>query len=313
MKGKKVVITGGAGFIGSNLAAALYKHNKVVVVDDLSSGRKENMAYSKNDRISFIKADISRLESLKSIMEGVDYVFHLAAIPSVLQSISNPHLTNDVNVNGTMNVLVASKENGVKKVVFTSSAAVYGNIESVPITEDMHAAPNSPYGVQKLGAEHYCRVFYEVYGLATTSLRLFNVFGPNQDPSSQYSAVIPKFIMSLKKNTPPTIYGDGNQTRDFIFVEDVVSACILAAGNTRSNGMSINIAGGRETTVNDLASMISEKMDKSIEPVHSEAKKGEIRRSFADISLADSILGFSPKFSLDGGLDITVDHFNKQD
>jgi UDP-glucose 4-epimerase len=312
MKNSKIAITGGAGFIGSNLAKALYEDNEVVVIDDLSTGRMKNIHdLVKGEFITHKNESITNLDLLNSAFEGVDMVFHLAAIPSVQQSISEPALTNEINLKGTLNVLLASKENDVKKVVYASSAAVYGNLETVPLKEDMPKIPESPYGAQKLGGEHYLRVFYEVYGLATTSLRFFNVFGQNQDPSSQYSPVIPKFIEALAQNKPPTIYGDGNQTRDFIYVEDVVSACILASESSPSNGKVLNIAGGVETSINDLAEFLSREMAKEIEPVHTEERKGEIRRSYADISLAKEIMNFKCEFSLTSGLNRTIDHFTK--
>ncbi len=312
MRNKKVVITGGCGFIGAKLVYALFKNNEVVVVDDISTGKLENINdLEKNQEITLVKGDIRDLDLLKKTFSNADYIFHLASIPSVIMSVKEPELTNEVNVTGTMNVLIAAKDSAVKKVIFASSAAVYGNIPTVPLNEDMPTLPDSPYGAQKLGGEHYLRVFYEVYGISTTSLRFFNVFGPKQDPKSEYSPVIPKFISNMQKNTPPVIFGDGNQTRDFIFVEDVVAANILAAENNASNGKSINIACGMETSVNDLALKIKDIMGKEIEPEHSEPKEGEIIRSFADISLAKTFLDFTPKFSLKDGLKITIEHFNE--
>jgi UDP-glucose 4-epimerase len=310
MKNKKVAITGGCGFIGANLVYALYKDNDVMVVDDISTGKLENIEdLIRNQEITLVKGDIRDLELLKKTFSNTDFVFHLASIPSVIMSVKEPELTNEVNVTGTMNVLIAAKENGVKKVIFASSAAVYGNIPTVPLNEDMSPHPDSPYGAQKLGGEHYLRVFYEIYGIPTTSLRFFNVFGPKQNPSSEYSPVIPKFINNLKKNTPPVIFGDGKQTRDFIFVEDVVTANIMAAENDASNGKSINIACGMETTVNDLAQKIKDIMGKDIELEHSEPKEGEIIRSFADITKAKTFLDFTPKFSLENGIKTTIEHF----
>jgi UDP-glucose 4-epimerase len=310
MRNKKIVITGGCGFIGTNLVYALYKDNEVMVIDDISTGKVENIEdLVKNQEITLVKGDIRDLDLLKKTFSNTDYVFHLASIPSVIMSVKEPELTNEVNVTGTMNVLIAAKDSAVKKVIFASSAAVYGNIPTVPLNEDMSPLPDSPYGAQKLGGEHYLRVFYEIYGIATTSLRFFNVYGPKQDPKSQYSPVIPKFINILAKNTPPVIFGDGNQTRDFIFVEDVVAANILAAENNASNGKSINIACGIETSVNDLALKIKDIMGKEIEPEHSEPKEGEIIRSFANITKAKTFLDFTPKFSLKDGLKITIEHF----
>jgi UDP-glucose 4-epimerase len=312
MKNKKIVITGGAGFIGSNLANAIYENNEVIILDDVSTGRMQNIQeLATNQDIEFIKGSVADLDLLRKIFKGVDYVFHLAAIPSVIQSISDPQLTNSVNLNGTINVLMAAKENQVKKVVYASSAAVYGNTDIIPIQEKNQTMPESPYGTQKLGGEHYLRVFYEVYGLATTSLRYFNVFGPKQDPSSHYSPVIPKFITAISKDSQPTIFGDGNQTRDFIYVEDVVQANLLAAENASSNGMTINIACGKETSINDLAETVIRLMGKEILPIHAPERKGEIIRSLADISLAKQVFGFEPVFSVEKGLLATIDHFQK--
>lgn len=310
MRNKKTVITGGAGFIGSNLASALCNDNEVVVLDDISTGKLENIdGLIKNELITLVEGSTTDVELMKRTFEGVEHVFHLAAIPSVAKSIEEPVLTTKVNLTGTMNVLIASLENGVKKVVNASSASVYGNITTTPLTEEMPTYPESLYGAQKLGGEHYCRVFNEVYGIATTSLRYFNVYGPNQHPSSEYSPVIPKFISNMTKNLPPTIFGDGNQTRDFIFVEDVVHATILAAESSASDGKCINIACGSETSINDLAYKIIELMGSDIKPIHVEAREGEIRRSLADISKARQLLNFEPKFSLEKGLSKTIEHF----
>jgi UDP-glucose 4-epimerase len=311
MRNKRIVITGGAGFIGSNLASAICEDNEVVILDDISTGKLKNIHdLIKSGSISLVKGDITDLELLKKNFEGAEYIFHLAAIPSVIKSVENPELTTEINLTGTMKVLIASLEKKVKKVVNISSASVYGNIKTVPLTEDMLPYPESPYGAQKLGGEHYCRVFNEIYGIATTSLRCFNIYGPNQDPGSEYSPVIPKFISDVNENVPPTIFGDGNQTRDFIFVKDVVSALILAAENNVSDGRIINIACGKETTINDLASKIIILMGKEIEPIHAKAREGEIRRSFADVTMAKKFLNFEPKFCLEEGLKVTIEHFS---
>jgi UDP-glucose 4-epimerase len=312
MKNSIVLITGGLGFIGSNLANALYEDNEVMILDDMSSGRIENVReLMDNESIELIEGSISDLELLNRVLEGVDYVFHLAAIPSVMESISSPQMTNSVNLTGTMNVLLASKDNNVKKVVYASSAAVYGDTDLVPLTESVPTRPESPYGAQKLASEHYLRVFYQVYGLATTTLRYFNVFGPNQDPNSEYSPVIPKFISLVQNNAPPTIFGDGKQTRDFIFVNDIVKANLLAAESPKSDGMTLNIACGKETSINDLAEMIIKMMGKDLQPEYASKREGEINRSYADTSLAKQLLDFSPEYSLENGLEATIEHFTK--
>jgi UDP-glucose 4-epimerase len=312
MKNSKVLITGGMGFIGSNIAMALYQDNEVLILDDLSSGRVENVRdLVNNNGIEFIKGSITDLALLNKAFEGVDYVFHMAAVPSVMESISDPQMTNAINLTGTMNVLLACRDNNVKKVVYASSAAVYGDTDTVPINETLPINPQSPYGAQKLASEHYLRVFYQVYGLATTTLRFFNVYGPNQDPKSQYSPVIPKFISRVMQDVPPTIFGDGNQTRDFIFVKDIVKANLLAAESPVSNGMTLNIACGNETSVNDLADIIIRMMGKELKPDYAPKRDGEINRSFADISLAKDILDFTPEYSLEKGLKATIDHFTQ--
>jgi UDP-glucose 4-epimerase len=313
MKNKKIVITGGCGFIGSNLAYKLSQNNEVVILDDVSTGKMENIQkIMENEPLVLVKGSITDLELLKRTFDGVDYVFHMAAIPSVEESIKNPALTTEVNLKGTMNVLIASMVKDVRKIVYASSAAVYGNTPIVPVSEDVHPLPESPYGAQKLGGEHYCRVFNEIFGISATSLRYFNVYGPNQDPGSDYSPVIPKFISNIQNNIPPTIFGDGEQTRDFIFVDDVVSANILAAQNKASDGISINIACGKETSINDLASKLIELFGKEIESVHTDAREGEIRHSMADISRAKEVLSFEPKFTFGDGLRKTMEFFREE-
>jgi UDP-glucose 4-epimerase len=313
MKNKKIAITGGTGFIGSNLVSELCEDNELVILDDVSTGRLENIkAILDNEKITLFKGSITEPELCKKAFEGCDYVFHLAAIPSVLTSVEDPYLTTQVNLTGTLNVLVAAKENQVKKVVFASSAAVYGDLDTMPLKEDMPCMPESPYGVQKLGGEHYCRVFYEVYGLPTTSLRTFNVFGPNQSEKSDYAPVIPKFINMIAKEEPPTIFGDGSQTRDFIYVKDVAAAYILAAENSASNGKCLNIACGNEISIYDLALKIADLMGKEISPVFSDPREGEILRSLADISKARELMKFDLKFSLEEGLKNTIDYFSQK-
>lgn len=306
MKNKVVVVTGGVGFIGSNLVEELTKDNEVIVIDDLSTGKRENIDESK---VEFVQGSITDLEHLKKVFEDVDYVFHQAAIPSVQRSVENPLATNEVNVKGTLNVLIAAKVNGVKKVIYASSSSVYGETPELPKREDMSPNPLSPYAVSKLTGEYYCNAFSEVYDLKTVCLRYFNVFGPKQNPSSEYAAVIPKFITRVMRKQPPIIYGDGNQTRDFTFVKDVVRANILAMERD-AKGI-FNVAYGKRTSINELASKIMGAISLEMEPVHDKPRPGDIRHSLADISLAKDKLGYKPKYSLEEGLEETIKWFQK--
>lgn len=297
----RIVITGGAGFIGSNLAEELSKEKdtEIIIVDDLSTGRIENLRKF-NQNIKFVRGSITDLDLLKMIFEDVDYVFHQAAIPSVPRSIKDPIAANNANINGTLNVLVAAKDSSVKKVIYASSSSVYGDTPELPKREDMRANPKSPYAVTKLVGEYYCDVFNEVYGLKTVSLRYFNVYGPRQDPYSDYAAVIPRFINMVSENKPPVIYGDGEQTRDFTFVKDVVRANVLAA---KSDAKGVyNIAYGNRISINELANMIMKLMGKNLKPVHDAPREGDVKHSLGDISRAKKDLGYEPRYSLEEGL-----------
>jgi len=307
----KVLVTGGAGFIGSHLVEELAKDYDVVIVDDLSTGRLENidnLITKKN--VKFVKGNITELALLKEVIRDIDYVFHQAAIPSVLKSIENPLAVNNANINGTLNVLIASRDAGVKKVIYASSSAVYGDSPELTRREDTKPDPLSPYAVTKIAGEYYCKVFYEMYGLKTVSLRYFNVFGPRQDPKSDYAAVIPKFISSMLQDKPPTIYGDGEQSRDFVYVKDVVQANILAC--RKNAGGVFNVACGERITVNELVSEINKILNKKIAPVYVSPKKGDIRHSLADITKAKKILGYEPKYDLEDGLKESIKWFKRE-
>lgn len=303
----KFVITGGAGFIGSNLAGALAQENVVVVVDDLSTGKEENLA---GLDVHFIEGSIADPELLKETFQGADCVFHLGAIASVKKSVEDPYRTNAVGIDGTLNVLVAARDAGVRRVVQASSAAVYGSSPELPKREDMMPDPQSPYAVTKLAAEHYARVFQELYGLETVSLRYFNVFGPKQDPSSEYSGVISRFVSSLLNNEQPVIYGDGEQTRDFVYVADVVKANIIACSNVRATGV-YNIACQKSISLNTLVEVIGEILGKEVHPRYELPRAGDIRHSLADIAQAKGI-GYYPDYSLDDGLMETIQWFKGQ-
>ncbi len=305
MESKKVVVTGGAGFIGSNLAEELSTSNNVIVIDDLSTGREKNIAgLVKKENVKFIQGSISELQLLEQAFSGADFVFHQAAIPSVPRSIENPSASNEINVGGTLNVLLAAQKNGVKKVIYASSSSVYGDTPTLPKSEDMCPNPQSPYAVSKLAGEYYCQVFQQVYGLNATCLRYFNVYGPRQDPNSQYAAVIPIFIKRFSQDKSPIIFGDGDQTRDFTFVKDVVRANIKAA-ESNATGL-INIARGEGINLNELARLIANIMGKSIEPIHKEPRPGDVKHSLADISRAGTLMDYKPQYSLEQGLRETI-------
>ena len=301
---RKLAITGGAGFVGSNLAEALAKENQVVVIDDLSFGRAENLA---GINARFVRGSILDLDLLKTAFQEVDCVFHQAAIASVQRSVQDPVWTGKVGTEGTLNVLVAARDAGVRKVVFASSAAVYGDSTELPKREGMCPDPKSPYAVSKLAGEHHCKVFRELYGLETVSLRYFNVFGPRQDPSSEYSGVISRFISVMAKGESPVIFGDGEQTRDFVYVKDVVRANILAS---RSGSGVFNIAGGRRTNLNQLTSMIGAILGCNVRPEHGNPRAGDIRDSLANISRSSEI-GYEPETSLEDGLAETIKWFSR--
>lgn len=305
----KVTVTGGAGFIGSNLVEELLKNHEVNVIDDLSTGRSENLGGLKDD-VCFIRGSINDIELLMDAFEGTDAVFHQAAIPSVQRSVDNPLASNEANVDGTLRVLVAARDCGVRKVVYASSSSVYGDTPTLPKKEDMKPNPKSPYAISKLAGEYYCRVFSEVYGLKTACLRYFNVYGPRQDPASEYAAVIPRFVTRVLAHEPPVIFGDGGQTRDFTFVKDVVRANILAMEGD-AEGV-FNIACGQRISLNELASRIMRIADVELEPLYANPRQGDIRHSLADITLATSSLGFKPSFDLDQGIEQTLRWFEGQ-
>jgi len=307
MKNKKVAVTGGLGFIGSHLVERLNENNDLVIVDNQSSGNIKNIQDLDFSRIDTDFGDITRV-NLERIFEDVDYVYHMAAVTSVPQSVNDPLRSNEVNITGTLKVLEAAKKCGVKKLIFSSSSAVYGETASLPISEKNPVNPLSPYAVTKVTGELYCTVYSEIYDLPTIALRYFNVFGPKQDPESQYAAVIPIFIDKILKNQRPVIYGDGEQTRDFVNVKEVVDANILAAESNETG--SYNIGLGKSTTINYLFEMIKETMKKDIKPVYKNERPGEIKHSVADISKARS-LGYSPKNDFTDELTETVEWFKK--
>ena len=305
MKDKKVIVTGGLGFIGSHLVDALLETNDVTVIDNQSTGKLKNLEHLGDARPEVIEGDVAALD-LPAIFDGHDYVFHLAALPSVQRSIDEPQMSNRSNTNGTLNVLIAAKESGVKKVVYASSSSVYGDTVELPKREDMCLAPKSPYAVTKAAGELYCTAFQEVYGLRTVSLRYFNVFGPRQDYRSGYAAVIPRFIAAMLKNSPPVVYGDGEQSRDFTFVRHVVEANVRAC-ESKATG-AFNIACGRSVTLNELIAILAKITGSNVEPIHAAPRPGDIRHSLAAISKA-RVFGYAPRSNFEDELKETVRWF----
>jgi UDP-glucose 4-epimerase len=312
MNNKRILITGGAGFIGSNLARYLSdSQNHVVVLDDLSTGRKENIDdLIRENKVEFIEGSITDLPLLQESFIDVDYVFHEAALPSVPRSIKDPVTTNLVNINGTLNVLIAAQYTNVKKVVYASSSSIYGDTPTLPKIESMIPGPLSPYAITKLTGEYYCQVFSSVFNLPTVSLRYFNVYGPRQDPKSEYAAVIPKFITSVMNGQSPIIYGDGEQTRDFTYVFDVIQANILAA-ESHVTGV-FNAAGGRRITINELATTVMKICGKTLRISYKESRPGDIKHSLADSSKAHKAFGFTLNYDLEKGLKETIEWYQKQ-
>lgn len=305
----KYLVTGGAGFIGSHISDALTKQGQeVVVLDNLSTGRRDNMQTFERD-IEFVEADICDTEALDRAMRDVDYVIHQAALASVPRSIDDPTASQQVNTQGTLNVLLAAKANGVKRVVYASSSSVYGDSEVLPKVESMTPNPKSPYAAAKLGGEQYCLIFSEVYGLPTTSLRYFNVFGPRQDPNSQYAAVIPIFVTSLIEEKRPTIFGDGEQSRDFTYIDNVVAANLRACEDDDATGKVYNVACGDRFTLNELYSRLKDIIGVGADPVYAEVRPGDVKHSQADISRIRSDLNFEVLVGFEEGLERTVEWY----
>jgi UDP-glucose 4-epimerase len=307
---EKAVVTGGAGFIGSHLAEELVSEGyHVIIFDDLSTGKVENIeTLLKNKSAEFIQGGITDYPRLQKVFDGAAYVFHHAACKSIAGSIADPLSVNETNIEGTLKVLMAARDCGVRKVIFASSSSVYGNTATIPQNEDMPPSPLSPYAVTKLTGEHYGTIFRQIYGLSTVCLRYFNVYGPRQDVYSPYAAVIPTFIQKVSQNLPPVIFGDGEQSRDFVFVRDVVRANILAARNN-AEGV-YNVGSGYSVTINQLVATILQLMGKDLKPVHEDTKPGEVSQSLADIKKASGF-GYKPRWSLKDGMAETVAYFEK--
>ncbi|MGI8801053.1 MAG: SDR family oxidoreductase [Solirubrobacteraceae bacterium] len=303
----RALVTGGAGFIGSHLVHRLLEDGvDVRVLDNFATGRRENLAEAD---LELVEGDIQSYERVHNAVNGCDRVFHLAALPSVPRSVQDPLTSNASNVIGTLNVLLASRDAQVERVVFASSSSIYGSNPAMPKHEDLAPAPMSPYAVSKLAGEGYCRSFHEVYGLSTVAVRFFNVFGPRQDPGSQYSAVIPRFILAGLRGETPVVFGDGEQSRDFTFVENAVAATLLAMGAPGIEGGVFNVACGEQLTLNQTIAELEAILEQPITPEHRPARPGDVRHSLADISRARSMLGYAPHVSFADGLRRTVAHY----
>jgi len=306
------LVTGGAGFIGSNIARKLLARGEQVrLLDDFSTGKRENLNNLADAEV--IEGSLLDQACLQKAVEGVAYILHQAAIPSVPRSVKDPLSTNEANVTGTLNLLKAAKEAQVKKFVCAASSSAYGDTEVLPKRESMPADPLSPYAVSKYTGELYAKVFASVYGLPTVSLRYFNIFGPYQDPASEYAAVIPKFIISILKGEVPEIYGDGEQSRDFTYIDNAVEANLLACKSEKvGSGEVINVACGESYSLNSLVEQLNEIMGTAIKPVYSDPRPGDVKHSLADITKAQELLGYEIKVSFKEGLKRTVEWFSSR-
>ena len=308
--GKNCLVTGGAGFIGSNLSRYLARLGaKVTVLDNFSTGRRENTLDFENLGIKLIEADISDQNRTSPYFSDIDYVFHQAAVPSVPRSITEPWLTNNSNINGTLSVLENCRLSNVEKIVFAASSSAYGDTEVLPKDVSMKPFPLSPYAVQKLTGEMYCKTYFDNFGLRTTALRYFNVYGPYQDPNSEYSAVIPIFIKKALANKLITIFGDGTTSRDFTFIEDVIQANLLSAISTKSDGHVINVGYGVSFTLTELANKVIENIGSSSTIEYADFRKGDVLHSLADLSATKDLINYDPYFDLSLGLSKTIDFY----
>jgi|SoiMethySBSTD1v2_1073268.scaffolds.fasta_scaffold125263_3 UDP-glucose 4-epimerase len=308
----RVLVSGGGGFIGSNLVERLVRDGRRVrVLDNFATGHRDNLA-DVLDEIELLEGDIQSYERVHNAVRGCEVVFHQAALPSVPRSIQDPLTSNASNVIGTLNVLLAARDEGVRRVVFASSSSVYGANPELPKREEMATIPIAPYAVSKLAAEGYCRAFFNVYGLETVALRYFNVFGARQDPLSQYAAVIPRFVVSILNGARPVIYGDGEQSRDFTYIDNAVDANLLAARAEDVGGETFNIACGERITLNRLVTELRAVSSAEFDPVYAEARPGDVRHSLADISHAGEKLGYEPNIDFHEGLRRTYANYRER-
>ncbi len=308
---EKFLVTGGAGFIGSNICKELISQGCFVrVVDNLLTGKKSNLA-SIIDKVDFIQADMGDAEVAQSAMKDIDVVLHQGALPSVPRSVDEPAATHRHCVDATFTLLLAARDVGIKRFVYAASSSAYGDTPTLPKVETMTPMPLSPYAAAKLVGEYYCSVFYKVFGLETISLRYFNVFGPHQDPASQYAAAIPAFVTAILKDEPPTIYGDGEQSRDFTYIDNVVEANLLAARAKQTKGEVINIACGEAITVNAIIDIINELLSKNIKPTYTDPRPGDVKHSLADITLAEKLISYKTKVPFKQGLQLAIDWYRE--
>lgn len=308
----KYLVTGGAGFIGSHLVEELLRRGESVrVIDNFATGKRENLQPYSNS-IELIEGDIRSYHIVREAVDGIDIILHQAALPSVPRSIRDPITSNEVNTVGTLNMLQAARDAGVQRMVYASSSSVYGDNPELPKHEDMTPRPLSPYAVSKLAGENYCRVFSRIYGVHTVALRYFNVFGPRQDPNSQYSAVIPRFIALMQRGERPVVHGNGEQSRDFTYVANVVEGNLLAATVDCEPGLAMNCACGERITLNELVQKLRSLLSVDIQPEYAQARTGDIQHSRADVSLISAHLGYKPRVQFSEGLQRTVEAFTQR-
>ena len=306
------LVTGGAGFIGSHMVEELVRRGETVrVLDNLATGKAANLARIAG-RIDFQEADIRDLEAISPNFRDTQYVIHLAALPSVARSVDDPLTANEVNVTGTLNVLLAARDAGVKRLVFAASAAAYGDNPTMPRVETLTPDPLSPYALAKVAGEYYCRVFTTIYGLETVALRFFNIFGPRQNPDSPYTGVLSKFVPAYERGNTPVIFGDGEQSRDFAYVDNVVDATLRACTAPAAAGKVINVGVGRSYTLNQTITILNGIFGRKVEPRYGPPRQGDARHSLADISLARQVLGYEPLVSFEEGLRRTVEWFRAE-
>lgn len=304
-----ILVTGGAGFIGSHIATRLVEQgHKVRVFDNFSNGHRGNLAHL-GGKVEIIEADLRDAAACAKACHGVEYVFHEAALGSVPKSVEDPQTSHDVNINGTFNILKACVDKKVRRVIYAGSSSAYGDSDVSPKHEGLRAQPLSPYAVQKLAGEEYLRSFHVCYGLETITLRYFNVFGPRQDPKSQYAAAIPAFVCAILRDESPTVYGDGEQSRDFTYIDNVIDGNMLAMKTPHARGDSINVACGTEITVNEVIAAVNRVLGKKVTSKHLPARAGDVRHSCADITLATKLLGYRPAVSFDDGLRRAIDFY----